>query len=159
MSLVAQPRNMLLFPQTGCCDVLLDKDVNGVKLVNELCGTVLKLSDKYSSSYFPDSRLNKDAVKYCRNVIMETCDIDIHVLLKETIELGATSYKHVLDEIRTFNKSLCLKYHFDVTLELLGTPHRVRKSNATYTSSKRKQSAVWLWCLPPVSNSSECGLY
>lgn len=121
----------------GCCDVLLDKDVNGVKLVNELCSTVLRLSDKFNSNFFfTTNRLNKDAVKYCRNVVLETCDIDINVLLKDTIELDL-QYKNVLEDIRTFNKSLCLKYHFDITLDLLGTPHRVKKFNVTTATSKK----------------------
>lgn len=123
----------------GCCDVLLDKDVNGVKLVNELCTTVLKLSDKYSGNfYLSPNRLNKDAVKYCRNVILETCDIDINVLLKDTIVLDV-KYKNVLVDIRTFNKSLCLKYHFDITLDLLGTPHRVKKFNLTTPTNYYQQ--------------------
>ncbi|XP_065218026.1 uncharacterized protein LOC135843653 isoform X4 [Planococcus citri] len=123
----------------GCCDVLLDKDVNGVKLVNELCTTVLKSSDKYSSNfYFSANRLNKDAVKLCRNVVLETCDIDINVLLKDIISLDV-KYKNVLVDIRTFNKSLCLKYHFDVTLDLLGTPHRVKKYNISTPTNYYRQ--------------------
>ncbi|XP_065215015.1 uncharacterized protein LOC135841772 isoform X3 [Planococcus citri] len=123
----------------GCCDVLLDKDVNGVKLVNELCTMVLKSSDKYSSNfYFSANRLNKDAVKLCRNVVLETCDIDINVLLKDIISLDV-KYKNVLVDIRTFNKSLCLKYHFDVTLDLLGTPHRVKKYNISTPTNYYRQ--------------------
>lgn len=122
----------------GCCDVLLDKDVNGVKLVSELCTTVLKSSDKYSGNfYLSTNRLNKDAVKYCRSVILETCDIDINALLKDTIALDL-KYKNVLVDIRTFNKSLCLKYHFDITLDLLGTPHRVKKFNISTPTSKNQ---------------------
>lgn len=114
----------------------MDKDVNGVKLISELCNAVLRQTEhQRSTSDLSLSILNKnEEIEHCRSVVLDTCGVDIRALLQNKIQLNP-SYKHVLEELRTFNKSLCLKYHFDITLDLLGAPHRVKKFNASSSSN------------------------
>ncbi|KAH0815823.1 hypothetical protein GEV33_006968 [Tenebrio molitor] len=102
---------------TGCCDVISETDVNTIKIMSELCGTIIKADQ--------DKPLTgKEIVQRCRQEVLETCGIDISVVLQEQVRLGQ-NVKQILDEIRSLNGSLCLKYNYGVAPWKLGVPHRI----------------------------------
>ncbi|KAJ3638452.1 hypothetical protein MTP99_001816 [Tenebrio molitor] len=102
---------------TGCCDVISETDVNTIKIMSELCGTIIKADQ--------DKPLTgKEIVQKCRQEVLETCGIDISVVLQEQVRLGQ-NVKQILDEIRSLNGSLCLKYNYGVAPWKLGVPHRI----------------------------------
>jgi hypothetical protein len=85
--------------------------------MSELCGTIIKADQ--------DKPLTgKEIVQRCRQEVLETCGIDISVVLQEQVRLGQ-NVKQILDEIRSLNGSLCLKYNYGVAPWKLGVPHRI----------------------------------
>ncbi|XP_050510327.1 golgin subfamily A member 6-like protein 1 isoform X3 [Diabrotica virgifera virgifera] len=101
----------------GCCDVISEKDVTTLKLMSEICDTIIKSdSDKPMS--------NKELLQKCQNLVLDTCGIDISAVLQEQVRLGHTT-KQILEEVRSLNGSLCLKYNFGIAPWKLGVPHRV----------------------------------
>lgn len=66
----------------------------------------------------------KDIVVRCRAEVLNKCGIDISAVLQEQVRLGR-SFKQIVDAVRSFNGSLCLKYNFGVSPSRLGAPHRV----------------------------------
>lgn len=124
----------ITFRSLGCCQVLLDKDVNGVKLVLDVCNAVLKKSEKFDIVL---NKLDNKAFERCRSLINSTCSIDIQTLLKDKIRLDP-NYKSTLEQLRTVNSSFCLKYHFDINLDVIGVPHRLKKPDFMSYSSKKE---------------------
>lgn len=86
--------------------------------MSELCSNIIQQSD----SEKPPS--GKEIVSQCRAAVLKTCGIDISAVLQEQVRLG-TTVKQILEEIRSLNGSLCLKYNFGVSPWKLGVPHRV----------------------------------
>lgn len=70
-------------------------------------------------------KLTPQSASLCREEILARCGIDLSTFLAERERLGK-SYKQVLEEIRSFNSSLCLKMSFGIPLSQLGTPHLIR---------------------------------
>lgn len=101
----------------GCCDVIYERDVTTIKLMSEICKTIAKNNEE-------NSLLNKDLIQKCQNIVLDTCGIDISAVLQGQVRLGHTT-KQILEEIRSLNGSLCLKYNFGVAPWMLGVPHRV----------------------------------
>lgn len=85
--------------------------------MSELCRSIIKSSDDKPPS-------GKEIVQMCRKEVLATCGIDISIVLQEQVKLGQ-SVKQILDEIRSLNGSLCLKYNFGVAPWRLGVPHRI----------------------------------
>lgn len=85
--------------------------------MSELCKTLIKHDDVTHLT-------GREIVNQCQKAVLETCGIDISAVLQERVTLGHTT-KHILDEIRSLNGSLCLKYNFGVSPWRLGVPHRV----------------------------------
>lgn len=106
-----------LFIWLGCCDVISDADVDTIKIMSELCSNIIRNDDEKPPS-------GKEIVSQCRAAVLKTCGIDISAVLQEQVRLGAT-VKQILEEIRSLNGSLCLKYNFGVSPWKLGVPHRV----------------------------------
>ncbi|XP_030745093.1 titin isoform X2 [Sitophilus oryzae] len=102
---------------SGCCDVISEIDLDTIKIMSELCGTIIEPHSSKTPS-------PKEIVTQCRTAVLETCGIDISAVLQERVSLGH-SVKQILDEVRTLNGSLCLKYNFGVSPWSLGVPHRV----------------------------------
>ncbi|KAG5891676.1 hypothetical protein JTB14_020094 [Gonioctena quinquepunctata] len=101
----------------GCCDVISETDVHTLEIMSEICNTIIKKDE--------DSSLTgRELIQKCRSDILETCGIDISSVLQEQVRLGQTT-KQILDEVRSLNGSLCLKYNFGVSPGKLGVPHRV----------------------------------
>lgn len=71
------------------------------------------------------NKLSPQSINFCREQVLSRCGIDLSSFLAEEEKLGKT-YKQVLEEIRSFNSSLCLKLNFGVSLSRLGTPHLIR---------------------------------
>lgn len=100
--------------------MLSTTDVNIVKLVSEICDRVVETTDRIT-------KLEK-----CRLEIFNTCAINITDLISDHNKAGDISYsKHVINEIRSSNGSLCLKYHYGVSLTSLGVVHRLKDNDPT----------------------------
>lgn len=66
---------------------------------------------------------------------MNMCGIDIAEFLNKKEKLGQ-SYRQMLDEIRSFNISICLRENFGIKPGLIGAPRRMRIWGPTVTQSK-----------------------
>ncbi|XP_044737245.1 uncharacterized protein LOC123299089 isoform X2 [Chrysoperla carnea] len=111
----------------GCCDVIWETDVNAIKIMVDLCGNILKdlrASDPRVELAFESGKLSNDIIEKCRSKVLSTCGVDIALFLKENVLLGRT-YRQILDELRSVNSSLCLKYNFGVSADALGVRHSV----------------------------------
>lgn len=84
--------------------------------MSELCKSIIQKDDSGGSG--------KEIVSQCRAAVLKTCGIDISAVLQEQVRLGAT-VKQILEEVRSLNGSLCLKYNFGVSPWKLGVPHRI----------------------------------
>lgn len=102
----------------GCCHVMSTTDVNIVKIVTDLCDRIVETKDKTTK------------FKKCSQDIFNTCAINITDLINEH-KVGDISYnnQNVIDEIRSFNGSLCLKYHYGLSLTSLGVTHRLKDND------------------------------
>lgn len=93
----------------------------------EICQNILKHHevDPRVRDVLKTIKLTPQSASLCREEILARCGIDLSTFLAERERLGK-SYKQVLEEIRSFNGSLCLKIHFGIPLSQLGTPHLIR---------------------------------
>ncbi|XP_049819320.1 uncharacterized protein LOC109608273 isoform X2 [Aethina tumida] len=103
--------------QSGCCDVISELDVRTIKIMSEICETIIKQNDD-------EPLTEKEVLLKCRGAVLETCGIDISAVLQQQVRLGQ-SVKQIIDEVRSLNGSLCLKYNFGVAPWKLGVPHRI----------------------------------
>lgn len=85
--------------------------------MSELCSTIIDRGDRTPPT-------PKEIVSQCKKAVLETCGIDISAALQDRISLGHSA-KQILEEVRSLNGSLCLKYNFGVSPWMLGVPHRV----------------------------------
>ncbi|PNF40084.1 hypothetical protein B7P43_G11521 [Cryptotermes secundus] len=111
-----------------CCDVIFETDVNAIMIMTEMCGNILQHYDEIDPNLiqgFKQGKLTKAGVEACRNEVFNKCGVDITAFLHENVRLGKT-YKQILDEVRSFNSSVCLKLNFGVAPGLLGAPRRMR---------------------------------
>lgn len=117
---------------SACCDVIFESDVNVVDILQEMCRNILKHHqiDSRVRNALSTDRLTPQGANLCRQEVLERCDIDLSTFLAEKERLGK-SHKQVLEEIRSFNHSLCLKINFGVPFAQLGTPHLIRSFKPT----------------------------
>ncbi|XP_069681317.1 uncharacterized protein RIC-3 isoform X3 [Periplaneta americana] len=111
-----------------CCDVIFETDVNAIKIITEMCGNIIHHYDEVDPKLiqaFKQGKLTKTGIETCRNEVLNKCGLDITAFLHENVRLGKT-YKQILDEVRSFNSSVCLKMNFGIEPGLLGVPHRMR---------------------------------
>lgn len=101
----------------GCCDVISELDVRTIKIMSEICETIIKQNDD-------EPLTEKEVLLKCRGAVLETCGIDISAVLQQQVRLGQ-SVKQIIEEVRSLNGSLCLKYNFGVAPWKLGVPHRI----------------------------------
>ncbi|XP_044263312.1 uncharacterized protein LOC123010468 isoform X2 [Tribolium madens] len=111
---------------TGCCDVISETDINTIKIMSELCSSII------------NSTNGKEIVQKCRQKVLETCGIDISIVLQEQVRLGR-NLKQILDQIRSLNGSLCLKYNYGVDPWRLGVAHRVTVKVASDAPNIRQE--------------------
>ncbi|KAL3288613.1 hypothetical protein HHI36_003050 [Cryptolaemus montrouzieri] len=120
---------------TGCCYVLSESDVDTIKIMSELCGNIIK-------EQMGDMPLNgRQIINICQDEVMKTCGIDISAVLQEQVRLGQTT-KQILDEIRSLNGSLCLKYNFGVPPWRLGVPHIITIRNDSESVRQERPAHV-----------------
>ncbi|KAL0111785.1 hypothetical protein PUN28_013164 [Cardiocondyla obscurior] len=110
-----------------CCEVIFESDVTAVDIMQEMCQNILRHHpiDPRVRDALKISKLTPQTASLCREEVLARCGIDLSSFLAERESLGKT-YKQVLEEIRSFNSSLCLKVNFGVPLSQLGTPHLIR---------------------------------
>lgn len=84
--------------------------------MSELCSTIIE-----SKGAKPPT--GNEIVQQCRRAVLETCGIDIAAALQDRVSLGHST-KQILEEVRSLNGSLCLKYHFGVSPWQLGVPRK-----------------------------------
>ncbi|KAK6642614.1 hypothetical protein RUM43_004116 [Polyplax serrata] len=125
----------------GCCDVLFETDINAFKIMTEMCGTILDRPEYFNprlSHDFQEGKLNKEIISTCRKEVMNMCGIDIAEFLNKKEKLGQ-SYRQMLDEIRSFNISICLRENFGIKPGLIGAPRRMRIWGPTVTQRHLRQ--------------------
>ncbi|XP_053982936.1 HIV Tat-specific factor 1 homolog isoform X2 [Hylaeus volcanicus] len=112
---------------SACCDVIFQSDVNAADIMYEICQNILKHHqvDPRVRDALKTIKLTPQSASLCREEILARCGIDLSTFLAERESLGKSN-KQVLEEIRSFNGSLCLKMHFGIPLSQLGTPHLIR---------------------------------
>lgn len=95
--------------------------------MQEMCQNILRHHpvDPRIRDALKHNKLTPQTSSLCREEVLARCGIDLSSFLAERESLGKT-YKQVLEEIRSFNGSLCLKMNFGVPLSQLGTPHLIR---------------------------------
>ncbi|XP_065167588.1 resistance to inhibitors of cholinesterase protein 3 isoform X2 [Atheta coriaria] len=101
----------------GCCDVLAERDINTIKMMSELCASIIDTKGA-------NLRNHKAIVAKCREEVLQTCGIDIAAVLDEKIRLGIP-VKRIINEVRSLNGSLCLKYNFGVAPWAISAPHQI----------------------------------
>ena len=111
----------------ACCDVIFESDVNTVDIMQEMCQNIMRHHqvDPRVRDALTIGKLTPQSASLCREEVLARCGIDLSAFLAERERLGI-SYKQVLEEIRSFNGSLCLKMNFGIPLSQLGTPHLIR---------------------------------
>ncbi|KOC68121.1 Dynein heavy chain-like protein [Habropoda laboriosa] len=112
---------------SACCGVFFESDVTAADIMYEMCQNILKHHriDPRVRDALRTVKLTPQSASLCREEIIARCGIDLSTFLAERESLGK-SYKQVLEEVRSFNSSLCLKIHFGIPLSQLGTPHLIR---------------------------------
>lgn len=85
--------------------------------MSELCGTIIEHDEGTVLS-------PKAIVSQCKKAVIDKCGIDLSAALYDRVSLGHST-KQILEEVRSLNGSLCLKYYFGVAPWKLGVPHRV----------------------------------
>ncbi|XP_077275390.1 RIC3 acetylcholine receptor chaperone isoform X2 [Temnothorax americanus] len=110
-----------------CCEMIFESDVTAVDIMQEMCQNILRHHpiDPRVRDALKLSKLTPQTASLCREEVLARCGIDLSSFLAERESLGKT-YKQVLEEIRSFNSSLCLKMNFGVPLSQLGIPHLIR---------------------------------
>lgn len=112
---------------TACCDVIFESDVNAVDIMQEMCQNIVRHHqvDPRVRDVLKSGKLTPQSASLCRDEVLARCSIDLSAFIAEKEKLGK-SYKQVLEEIRSFNSSICLKMNFGIPLSQLGMPHLIR---------------------------------
>nr|CAH7759462.1 unnamed protein product [Callosobruchus chinensis] len=116
----------------GCCDVISDMDVDTIKIMSEVCSTIIKKEGEEEGAPLT----GREIIARCRSAVLETCGIDISAVLQQQVRLGHTT-KQILDQVRSMNGSLCLKYNFGVAPWKLGVPHAVKMGPSSSVRQER----------------------
>ncbi|XP_026279446.1 uncharacterized protein LOC113207204 isoform X6 [Frankliniella occidentalis] len=106
----------------GCCDVISDMDVNAMRILKEMCGRIVTKHDELDPKFLSDfehGKMSKDVINTCKKEVLSTCGVDITSFLAEQVGLGQT-YRQILENIKTFNNSVCLKQHFGLERSIVG---------------------------------------
>ena len=133
----------------ACCDLIFESDVNTVDIMQEMCKNILRHHqvDPRVRDALKSTKLTPQSASFCRDEVLARCGIDLSSFLAQKERLGKT-YKQVLEDIRSFNSSLCLKMQFGVPLSQLGTPHLIRYHILMPHSKERVQdflSCAFVW--------------
>ncbi|XP_034939175.1 uncharacterized protein RIC-3 isoform X2 [Chelonus insularis] len=115
------------FQGSVCCDLIFEPDVNAVDILQEMCKNILTHHqvDPRVRDALRTNKLTPQSASFCREEVLSRCGIDLSTFLAEKERVGKSN-KQILEEIRSFNGSLCLKNNFGVPLSRLGIPHLIR---------------------------------
>ncbi|XP_059480144.1 uncharacterized protein LOC132199437 isoform X3 [Neocloeon triangulifer] len=126
------PEDSPLDNTANCCDVIFETDVTAIKVLTAMCGDILQENQLTTNQQL---HLSKKSVELCRDKVRSACGLDITAVIRD--QTGLTkNYKQILDEIRSFNNSACLKENFGIELSLIGTPRRMRYFPERYFRDK-----------------------
>ncbi|KAF4532252.1 hypothetical protein B566_EDAN004339 [Ephemera danica] len=106
-----------------CCDVIFETDVTAIKVLTEMCGHILD-TEHQGPLQLHVGHLPKAVVERCREEVLSACGLDIAAVIRDNVRL-TKNYKQILDDIRSYNNSACLKRNFGLQLSLLGTPRQM----------------------------------
>jgi len=90
--------------------------------MHEVCNNILRNEMLKRESEAPVNKWGKKIVQpsfkvptttICRNVILDTCGVDIQMLLKDNTGI-TKEYRKSLSQIRSYNTSQCMKMNFGV---------------------------------------------
>jgi len=115
-----------------------DMDINAIHIITETCGRIIhkhsELDPKFIQA-FEQGKITQEVVETCKREVLATCGVDITAFLAEQVRLGQT-FRQILDSIRSFNSSVCLKLHFGVERGLIGAPRNMRVWSQALPSKK-----------------------
>lgn len=108
--------------------MIFESDVNAGDIMREMCKNILRhhqVDPRIRDALLNSNKLSPQSASLCRDEVLTRCGIDLSTFLAEK-EKSGKSYKQVLEEVRSFNGSICLKLNFGIPLAQLGTPHLIR---------------------------------
>lgn len=112
--------------------------------MSELCSSIIEREGEGFLS-------GKEIISRCRAEVLKACGIDISAVLQEQVRLG-TTVKQILDEVRSLNGSLCLKYSFGLSPWKLGVPHRITiRAESKGCGGTNKKGFYYLTAMLPAS--------
>ncbi|XP_075981096.1 RIC3 acetylcholine receptor chaperone isoform X3 [Anticarsia gemmatalis] len=111
--------------EAGCCEVIFEKDMAILELINEVC-----------NSYTHTDKLSPYSAAECRKAVNETCGLDIAAFMKRSDNVGKTS--RMLAETMKNSNSSCLREHFGVPVYSLG-PHVIQNSWTQQDTMKQER--------------------
>ncbi|XP_044007925.1 uncharacterized protein LOC122852284 isoform X2 [Aphidius gifuensis] len=125
--MIIGPSSYTSTDKSVCCDLIFENDVNTADILQEMCKNIIKHHqiDPRIRDVLKTNKLTLQSSNFCRDEILARCGIDMSSFLADKERLGK-SHKQVLEEIRSFNSSICLKNHYGVSLSKLGIPHLIR---------------------------------
>ncbi|CAB3244297.1 unnamed protein product [Arctia plantaginis] len=112
----------------GCCEVIFEKDMAVLQLINEIC-----------SSATHTDKISPYSASECRKAVNETCGLDIVAFLKHNENVGKST-KILVETMKNSNSS-CLREHFGVPVWSLG-PHLIQNSWTIPDTLKQERPAV-----------------
>ncbi|XP_047536506.1 uncharacterized protein LOC125070609 isoform X1 [Vanessa atalanta] len=114
--------------ETGCCEVLFEREVAVLELLNEVC-----------SSALGKEKFTPQSVAQCRKAVNDTCGLDIAAFVKRNESVGKTT-RMLLETMKKSNSS-CLKQHFGVPIYSLST-HFAANSWTKQDTIKQERSPI-----------------
>ncbi|XP_050352604.1 uncharacterized protein LOC126774962 isoform X4 [Nymphalis io] len=114
--------------ETGCCEVLFEREVAVLELLNEVCSSALG-----KEKFTPQSAAE------CRKAVNATCGLDIAAFVKRNESVGKTT-KMLMESMKKSNSS-CLKQHFGVPIYSLST-HFATNSWTKQDTIKQERSPI-----------------
>ncbi|CAH2041989.1 unnamed protein product, partial [Iphiclides podalirius] len=115
--------------EAGCCEVMFEKEVAVLELINEVCSSVVGVGGK----------LSPYSAAECRRAVNETCGVDIAAFLKRSENVGKTT-RMLIETMKSTNSS-CIKEHFGVQLTSLNV-HPALNSWTQQDTLKQERSPI-----------------
>ncbi|KAK9498031.1 hypothetical protein O3M35_003916 [Rhynocoris fuscipes] len=134
-------KNTATTTQGACCDVLFDNDVEAIKVMTDLCESILQNNRNNDSKLHLTAytgQMNAIIAEACRDAIWNKCHINITEILLSKTGLNR-SYKQFVDELRSLNSSICLKQSFGISFVPIGLPRTIRTWNINRPKHLRQE--------------------
>ncbi|VVD05115.1 unnamed protein product, partial [Leptidea sinapis] len=111
--------------EAGCCEVIFQTEVAVLELVNEVCNSALGNS--------------KMTATECRNMVNQSCGVDIAAFLRKDENVGKTT-KMLVEALKNTNSS-CLRNQFGVPIYSM-SPHSPINSWMLQDSLKQERPST-----------------